>query len=61
MINQQTQTLLDAFTKIPLFQLIEAKKEDTFDIEGIENPKMRIVEYQALKSFLINKMTDITQ
>jgi len=37
-----------------ILQLIEAKKEDTFDIEGIEKPKMSTVEYHSLKVFLIN-------
>ena len=43
-----------------IFQLIEAKEEDVFDIEGIENPSMDIVKYQSLKAFLLDKIRDIT-
>jgi len=43
-----------------ILQLIEAKEEDVFDIEGVEKPTMNIVKYQDLKSFLIDKITDIT-
>jgi hypothetical protein len=39
-----------------IIQLIEAKKEDTFDIEGVEKPSMNIVTYQKLKLYLIKKL-----
>lgn len=43
-----------------IVQLIEAKEEDPFDIEGIENPSMNIYTYKALKSYLLKKIkTDI--
>jgi len=37
-----------------IIDLIKAKKEDPFDFEGIENAKMDPIEYNALKSELIN-------
>ena len=43
-----------------ILQLIEAKEEDVFDIEGVEKPTMNIVKYQDLKAFLIDKITDST-
>lgn len=39
-----------------IVQLIEAKEEDPFDIEGIEKPTMNIVDYQDLKSYLLNNI-----
>ena len=37
-----------------IVRLIEAKEEDTFDIEGIENPSMHLKTYQELKSYLLH-------
>jgi len=37
-------------------QLIEAKEEDSFDIEGIEKPAMDIVTYENLKLYLLGKI-----
>jgi len=34
-------------------QLIEAKEEDPFDIEGIVKPVMEIVTYEHLKTYLL--------
>lgn len=39
-----------------IVQLIEAKKEDPFDIEGIEKPTMDIITYQNLKSYLVKEI-----
>jgi predicted nucleotidyltransferase component of viral defense system len=39
-----------------IVQLIEAKKEDPFDIEGIEKPTMDIVTYQDLKSYFLKEI-----
>ena len=39
-----------------IVQLIDAKEEDSFDVEGIENPTMDIVSYQSLKSYLLNRL-----
>ncbi len=39
-----------------IMQLIEAKEEDSFDIEGIEKPTMDIVNYSRLKSYLLNEI-----
>jgi len=36
-----------------IIQLIEAKKEDPFDIEGIEKPSMNMTTYQDLKSYIV--------
>lgn len=36
-----------------IIQLVEAKKEDPFDTEGIENPKMELTGYEELKSYLL--------
>lgn len=44
-----------------IIQLIEAKKEDPFDIEGIEKPRMDIVAYSDLKSYLLDKITSHTE
>ena len=43
-----------------IVQLIEAKEEDPFDIEGIEKPTMDIITYVDLKSYLVKKI-QITQ
>jgi len=39
-----------------IIQLIEAKDEDPFDIEGIEKPTMAIVSYQDLKSYFLEEI-----
>jgi predicted nucleotidyltransferase component of viral defense system len=39
-----------------IIQLIEAKKEDPFDIEGIEKPSMDIVSFEELKSYLLMQL-----
>jgi len=39
-----------------IIRLIEAKEEDSFDIEGIENPTMNIVIYQDLKSYFLKEI-----
>jgi len=39
-----------------ILQLIEAKKEDPFDIEGIVNPAMDITTYEELKSYLLKEL-----
>lgn len=39
-----------------IVQLIEAKKEDPFDIEGISKPTMNIVTYKDLKSYLLSEI-----
>jgi len=36
-----------------IIQLIEAKKEDPFDIEGIEKPSINMTTYQDLKSYIV--------
>ena len=41
-----------------ILQLIEAKEEDPFDIEGIEKPTMNLVNYKDLKSYLLKKIGD---
>ena len=43
-----------------ILQLIEAKKKDVFDIEGIEKPSMRMVKYEDLKAYVIDKITNET-
>jgi len=40
-----------------IVQLIEAKKEDPFDIEGIEKPTMDIIRYNDLKMYILKKLT----
>jgi len=42
-----------------ILQLIEAKEEDPFDIEGIEKPTMNIITYQDLKSHLLKEIKSI--
>jgi predicted nucleotidyltransferase component of viral defense system len=39
-----------------IVQLVESKKEDPFDIEGIEKPTMNIVTYKDLKSYLLKEI-----
>jgi len=39
-----------------IVQLIEAKEEDPFDIEGIEKPAMDIIGYQDLKLYFLKKI-----
>jgi len=39
-----------------IMQLIEAKEEDHFDIEGIEKPTMYNNTYNKLKSYLIKEI-----
>ena len=48
-------------TYIPkhIVQLIEAKKEDPFDIEGIEKPTMQITSYLDLKAYIIEAIQGI--
>jgi predicted nucleotidyltransferase component of viral defense system len=45
-------------TYIPkhIVQLIEAKKEDPFDIEGIEKPSMSMTSYLDLKAYIIERI-----
>ena len=55
-------TIMDyRITYLPkhILQLIEAKEEDPFDIEGIEKPTMNIATYKNLKSYLLNKIKGI--
>jgi predicted nucleotidyltransferase component of viral defense system len=40
-----------------IIQLIKAKEEDPFDIEGIEKPTMDIIRYNDLKIYILNKLT----
>ena len=40
-----------------IMQLIEAKNEDPFDTEGIENPTMGLTEYEALKAYLLKEIS----
>lgn len=39
-----------------IVQLIEAKEEDPFDIEGIEQPVMNIRTYKGLKAYLLDEI-----
>jgi hypothetical protein len=39
-----------------IVQLIEAKAEDPFDIEGIEQPTMDMITYQKLKSYFLKEI-----
>jgi predicted nucleotidyltransferase component of viral defense system len=43
-----------------IIQLIEAKEEDPFDIEGINNPAMDIATYEELKLYLLDKVQHIS-
>ena len=63
--NFQGKQLLDTIqryriTYLPqhIIQLIEAKKEDPFDTEGIENPRMDLTEYDELKSYLLQAIVE---
>ncbi|CAA6828605.1 MAG: Nucleotidyl transferase AbiEii toxin, Type IV TA system [uncultured Sulfurovum sp.] len=42
-----------------ILQLMEAKKEDPFDIEGIEKPSMKMKDYEVLKMYLVKKIREI--
>jgi len=42
-----------------IVQLIKAKEEDPFDIEGIEKPTMDITIYESLKSYLLSVLYSI--
>jgi predicted nucleotidyltransferase component of viral defense system len=44
-----------------IIQLIEAKKEDPFDIEGIEKPTMNMVSYYDLKSYLVKEIKGLQE
>lgn len=39
-----------------IVQLIQAKKEDPFDTEGVENPAIELVEYEVLKQTLLEEL-----
>jgi predicted nucleotidyltransferase component of viral defense system len=39
-----------------IVQLIEAKEEDPFDVEGIENASMKMVDYKDLKMYLLERI-----
>ncbi len=41
-----------------ILRLIEAKKEDPFDTEGIENPRMALTEYEMLKAYLLRALVE---
>ncbi|MGC9351463.1 MAG: nucleotidyl transferase AbiEii/AbiGii toxin family protein [Sulfurovum sp.] len=40
-----------------IVQLIKAREEDPFDIEGIEKPAMNINTYKKLQSYLLNEIS----
>ncbi len=42
-----------------ILQLMEAKEEDPFDIEGIEKPTMKMKDYNELKTYLLKEIRDI--
>ncbi len=42
-----------------ILQLLEAKEEDPFDIEGIEKPTMKMKDYDALKTYLLKEIREI--
>ena len=44
-----------------IIQLIEAKKEDPFDIEGIEKPSINMTTYQDLKSYIVRLLKNIVK
>ncbi len=48
------------FTYLPkhIIALIEAKKEDPFDAEGIEEPKMDLKKYEELKAYLLQALSE---
>lgn len=39
-----------------ILQLIKAKKEDPYDIEGIEKPKMNMITYEDLKGYIVEEI-----
>lgn len=41
-----------------ILQLIKVKKEDPYDIEGIEKPKMDMITYEDLKGYIVEKLLD---
>jgi predicted nucleotidyltransferase component of viral defense system len=41
-----------------IIQLIEAKNEDPFDTEGVENPKMELTLFEDLKNELLKEISD---
>ena len=45
------------YSKEDIIELIKSKKEDPFDIEGIENPKMKLSKYNELKTFLLKEIS----
>ena len=49
------------YTDKQIIQNIQAKKSDEFDIEaeGIMEPKMDLVEYEVLKSYLLEKLINV--
>ena len=42
-----------------ILQLMEVKKEDPFDIEGIEKPTMKMKDYTELKTYLLKEIREI--
>jgi len=42
-----------------ILQLMEAKEEDPFDIEGIEKPTMKMKDYNELKTYLLKEIREI--
>ena len=42
-----------------ILQLMEVKKEDPFDIEGIEKPTMKMKDYTKLKTYLLKEIREI--
>ena len=41
-----------------IVQLIDAKEEDPFDIEGIEKATMIMKDYNELKTYLVNEIRE---
>jgi len=41
-----------------IIQLMEAREEDPFDAEGIENPKMELTDYKNLKTYLLQAISE---
>ncbi len=41
-----------------IIALVEAKKEDPFDAEGIEEPKMDLKKYEELKTYLLQALSE---
>jgi len=42
-----------------IMRLVEAKKEDPYDVEGIEKEKMKITTYPKLKKYLLDEIKKI--